>query len=287
MAVVGFLILFSGVINGYFAAGGTAAVLVFVLSVTVPAPVSAIGLAAGRLGPGRGGRRPGRDADLAAAGARHAAGRHGPGLPGAGHRGRFPVRGRARRGRQPGRGGEVHQRPARPADRHPAPADRADQVDGGPGRADRRAGLAAPVAGDHGPVARRRAVRGREHRRDPRGRHRAPGLRRRTGRAAGAVRPRPDRPAARAAAGTRPGDSRPDAGPAASRNSRTSRTSRRCRPRWTVGSGCTRSPTPRRQIAGYARAASPRPDGPPIEGVPAPAELGAAAMPRVPPPPRR
>ena len=41
-------------INGYFAAGGTAAVLVFVLSVTVPAPVSQIpwrlagwGLAAG------------------------------------------------------------------------------------------------------------------------------------------------------------------------------------------------------------------------------------------------
>ena len=42
MAVVGFVILFSGVINGYFAAGGTAAVLVFVLSVSVPAPVSAI-----------------------------------------------------------------------------------------------------------------------------------------------------------------------------------------------------------------------------------------------------
>jgi len=54
MAVVGFVILFSGVINGYFAAGGTAAVLVFVLSVAVPAPASAIplrlagwGLAAG------------------------------------------------------------------------------------------------------------------------------------------------------------------------------------------------------------------------------------------------
>jgi uncharacterized membrane protein YccC len=43
MLVVGFLILFSGVINGYFAAGGTAAVLVFVLSVTVPAPMSEIG----------------------------------------------------------------------------------------------------------------------------------------------------------------------------------------------------------------------------------------------------
>jgi uncharacterized membrane protein YccC len=42
MAVVGFAILFSGVINGYFAAGGTAAVLVFVLSVSVPAPVSQI-----------------------------------------------------------------------------------------------------------------------------------------------------------------------------------------------------------------------------------------------------
>ncbi len=43
MLVVGFLILFSGVINGYFAAGGTAAVLVFVLSVTVPAPMSETG----------------------------------------------------------------------------------------------------------------------------------------------------------------------------------------------------------------------------------------------------
>ena len=41
--MVGFLILFSGVINGYFAAGGTAAVLVFVLSVTVPAPMPEIG----------------------------------------------------------------------------------------------------------------------------------------------------------------------------------------------------------------------------------------------------
>ena len=54
MAVVGFVILFSGVINGYFAAGGTAAVLAFVLPVAIPAPVSAIpwrlagwGLAAG------------------------------------------------------------------------------------------------------------------------------------------------------------------------------------------------------------------------------------------------
>ena len=54
MAVVGFAILFSGVINGYFAAAATAAVLLFVLPVAVPAPVSAIpwrlagfGLAAG------------------------------------------------------------------------------------------------------------------------------------------------------------------------------------------------------------------------------------------------
>ncbi len=43
MAVVGFGILFSGVINGYFAAGGTAAVLAFVLPVAIAAPVSAIG----------------------------------------------------------------------------------------------------------------------------------------------------------------------------------------------------------------------------------------------------
>jgi len=42
MAVVGFGILLSGMINGYFAAGGTAAILVFVLSVAVPAPASAI-----------------------------------------------------------------------------------------------------------------------------------------------------------------------------------------------------------------------------------------------------
>jgi uncharacterized membrane protein YccC len=54
MAVVGFGILFSGVINGYFAAGGTAAILAFVLPVAIPAPISAIpwrlagwGLAAG------------------------------------------------------------------------------------------------------------------------------------------------------------------------------------------------------------------------------------------------
>ena len=42
MAVVGFAILFSGVINGYFAAGGPAVILAFVLSVAVPAPLSAI-----------------------------------------------------------------------------------------------------------------------------------------------------------------------------------------------------------------------------------------------------
>ena len=42
MAVVGFVILFSGFINGYFAAGGTAAILAFVLAVAVPAPASSI-----------------------------------------------------------------------------------------------------------------------------------------------------------------------------------------------------------------------------------------------------
>ncbi len=54
MAVVGFAILFSGVINGYFAAGGAAAILPFVLAVSIPAPLSALpwrlagwGLAAG------------------------------------------------------------------------------------------------------------------------------------------------------------------------------------------------------------------------------------------------
>jgi uncharacterized membrane protein YccC len=54
MAVVGFGTLFSGVISGYFAAAATAALLTFVLPVTIPAPNSAIperlegwGLAAG------------------------------------------------------------------------------------------------------------------------------------------------------------------------------------------------------------------------------------------------
>ncbi|HET9120947.1 MAG TPA: FUSC family protein [Solirubrobacterales bacterium] len=54
MAVVGFAILFSGAISGYFAAGGYAALLLFILPVAVPAPASAIparlegwGLAAG------------------------------------------------------------------------------------------------------------------------------------------------------------------------------------------------------------------------------------------------
>jgi uncharacterized membrane protein YccC len=42
MAVVGFTTLFSGLINGYFAAAGTSAILAFVLPVTVPAPDSAI-----------------------------------------------------------------------------------------------------------------------------------------------------------------------------------------------------------------------------------------------------
>jgi hypothetical protein len=42
MAVVGFVILFSGVINGYFAAAGTSAILTFVLPVTIAAPMSAV-----------------------------------------------------------------------------------------------------------------------------------------------------------------------------------------------------------------------------------------------------
>ena len=42
MGVAGFVILFCGTINGYFAAGGTAAILAFVLSVAMPAPLSAI-----------------------------------------------------------------------------------------------------------------------------------------------------------------------------------------------------------------------------------------------------
>ncbi len=42
MAVVGFVTLFAGVINGYFAAASTAAILTFVLPVTIPAPNSAI-----------------------------------------------------------------------------------------------------------------------------------------------------------------------------------------------------------------------------------------------------
>src|SRR5690348_4302979 len=42
MAVVGFATLFSGVINGYFAAAATGAILTFVLPVTIKAPNSAI-----------------------------------------------------------------------------------------------------------------------------------------------------------------------------------------------------------------------------------------------------
>jgi uncharacterized membrane protein YccC len=42
MAVVGFVILFSGVFSGYFAAAGTAAILTFVLPVTIAAPMSAV-----------------------------------------------------------------------------------------------------------------------------------------------------------------------------------------------------------------------------------------------------
>jgi uncharacterized membrane protein YccC len=43
MAGVAFVILFSGVINGYFAAAGTAAMLTFILAATIPAPFSAVG----------------------------------------------------------------------------------------------------------------------------------------------------------------------------------------------------------------------------------------------------
>jgi uncharacterized membrane protein YccC len=42
MAVVGFAILFSGVINGYFAAAGTSALLTFILPVTIPASFSQV-----------------------------------------------------------------------------------------------------------------------------------------------------------------------------------------------------------------------------------------------------
>jgi uncharacterized membrane protein YccC len=42
MAVVGFATLFAGVFGGYVAAGSAAAILTFVLPVTIPAPVSAI-----------------------------------------------------------------------------------------------------------------------------------------------------------------------------------------------------------------------------------------------------
>ena len=54
MLVVGFVVLYLGVLGGYFAAAGTAAILAFVLPVTLPAPLSSIparlegwGLAAG------------------------------------------------------------------------------------------------------------------------------------------------------------------------------------------------------------------------------------------------
>src|SRR4051812_39418803 len=42
MALVGFVVLFSGAVNGYFAAGATGAILTFVLPVTIPAQASAI-----------------------------------------------------------------------------------------------------------------------------------------------------------------------------------------------------------------------------------------------------
>jgi uncharacterized membrane protein YccC len=43
MAVIGFAILFSGVINGYFAAASTSALLTFILAATIPAPFSQVG----------------------------------------------------------------------------------------------------------------------------------------------------------------------------------------------------------------------------------------------------
>src|SRR5438132_1100070 len=42
MFVVGFVVLYAGVLGGYFAAGGTSAILAFVLPVTIPAPFSAV-----------------------------------------------------------------------------------------------------------------------------------------------------------------------------------------------------------------------------------------------------
>src|SRR4051794_13565066 len=42
MAIVGFAILFSGAINGYFAAAGTSALLTFILPVTISAPFSEV-----------------------------------------------------------------------------------------------------------------------------------------------------------------------------------------------------------------------------------------------------
>jgi hypothetical protein len=42
MALIGFVILFSGVINGYFAAAATAALLTFILAVMLPTPASAL-----------------------------------------------------------------------------------------------------------------------------------------------------------------------------------------------------------------------------------------------------
>jgi uncharacterized membrane protein YgaE (UPF0421/DUF939 family) len=42
MLVVGFVVLYSGVLGGYFAAAGTGAILAFVLPVTLPAPLSSI-----------------------------------------------------------------------------------------------------------------------------------------------------------------------------------------------------------------------------------------------------
>ena len=140
MAVVGFATLFAGVINGYFAAAATGALLMFVLPVTIPAPNSAIldrlegwGLAAGA-----GDLRP--DAPLAASPARrpcnarppaHCVPSPTPWTPTASSWAE-----RARLARESGR----RSGPAPP--RGPAPPDRPDRPDSRPRLASRRARLA-------------------------------------------------------------------------------------------------------------------------------------------------
>ena len=140
MAIVGFATLFSGVINGYFAAASTGALLTFVLPVTLPAPNSAI---PDRL-EGWGARRRRRhlrgDAALAAsprgptssATPPRAAARSPSSLD-AGRDERWPnARPRARRRSTAWAG----------ASWDPAPPDRPDRPDGGARLASRRARLA-------------------------------------------------------------------------------------------------------------------------------------------------